>query len=162
MDARSYNSLLNVTMYGFGTALNNLVDLNMVRLVVRQFGEAMVNSEYGPKFLQSLGFEDPKGKDVKSIVDGYAEQFKKVGITNVFEVVEASDEKLVMDIGMCVFASATAAFRAEGVELPPCPIVGIICAGLNKKLGVNGRIVAAEYNADANSTLFTVDLFSKQ
>jgi hypothetical protein len=148
-------------MYGFGTALNNLVDLNMVRLVVRQFGEALVNSEYGPKFLKGIGFEEPKGKDVPELVKSFAEEFKKSGITQVFEVIEADDEKLVLDIGMCVFASATAAFRAEGVEIPPCPIVGIVMAGLNKQLKVNGKIVAAEYKPEANSTVFNIDLYAK-
>ena len=161
MDARAYNSLLNVTMYGFGTALNNLVDLNMVRLVVRQFGEALVNSEYGPKFLKGIGFEEPQGKDVPSLVAAYGEELKKSGITQVYEVVEANDEKLVLEIGMCVFASATETFRAEGVEIPPCPIVGIILAGLNKQLKVNGKIVAAEYRPEANSTVFTIDLYGK-
>jgi hypothetical protein len=148
-------------MYGFGTALSNLVDLNMVRLVVRQFGEALVNSEYGPKFLEGVGFGEPKAKDVPSLVQAYAEEFKKSGITQVFEVIEATDEKLVLDIGMCVFASATAAFRAEGVEIPPCPIVGIVLAALNKQLRVNGKIVDAVYKPEANSTVFTIDLYSK-
>jgi hypothetical protein len=148
-------------MYGFGAALNNLVDLNMVRLVIRQFGDALVDSEFGPKFLKGIGFEEPKGDDVPSLSKAYAEEMKKSGITQVFDVVEATDEKLVLDIGMCVFASATAAFRAEGIEIPPCPIVGIVLAGLNKRLKVNGKVVSAEYKSEANTTLFHIDLYGR-
>lgn len=162
MDARGYNSLLNVTMYGFGTALNNLVDLNMVRLVIRQFGEALVNSEYGPKFLHAIGFEPPTdGKDLATVVNAYADAFKKSAITQTFDVVEVGEDHMVVDIGMCVFASATAAFRAQGVEIPPCPVVGILMAGINKNLGINGKVSKAVHQPEKNSTLFTIDLFAK-
>jgi hypothetical protein len=161
VDARQYNTMLNTVMYGFGSALNNLVDLNMVRLVVRQMGESLLNSEYGPKFLASMGFKEPEGKDVKTLVKAYADEFKKSEITRTFDVLDVNDDQLVVDIGMCVFASATSAFRAEGVKIPPCPIVGILMAGLNKKLRVNGGIKAAEYKPEKNSTVFTIDLYAK-
>lgn len=158
MDARGYNALLNTFMYGYGTALSRMLDM---KLVNRQVGEALLTTDYGQKFLSSMGFNTPAGKDVKSITDDYAQQFKNIGITNVFDVLEAKDDKLVMDIGMCVFASATSAFRDQGVKIPPCPVVGLLLSILDKKLNKHGVMTDCLYQPEKNSSVFTVELHDK-
>jgi hypothetical protein len=109
MEQKTYNALLNTFMYGFGTALGRLIDMNLVN---RQVGEALLKTKEGQGFLKTLGFKPPANGSVKSLAEDFAEQFKKLDITQRFNVVESGDSLLVLDIGMCVFASATAAFRA--------------------------------------------------
>jgi hypothetical protein len=158
MDARGYNALLNTFMYGYGTALSRMLDM---KLVNRQVGEALLTTDYGRKFLGSMGFKPPAGGDAKSITEDYAQQFKKIGITNTFDVLEANDDKLVMDIGMCVFASATSAFRAQGVTIPPCPVVGLLLSIISKELNKHGIMTDCEYKPESNSSIFTVELRDK-
>lgn len=158
MDARGYNALLNTFMYGYGTALSRLLDM---KLVNRQVGEALLTTDYGQKFLGSMGFKTPTGQDAKSIAEDYARQFKDIGVTNTFDVLEADDDKLVMDIGMCVFSSATSAFREQGVVIPPCPVVGLLLSIIDKKLRKHGVMTDCEYKPEKNSSIFTVELRDK-
>ncbi|MFX1520416.1 MAG: hypothetical protein ACFFCD_10900, partial [Promethearchaeota archaeon] len=72
-------------------------------------------------------------------------------------ILEATDEKLVVDIGECIFAPATKKLR-EKEEIPPCPMIGIlqgtIQSALNKKL----RIANYEYKPELNSSVFTMNV----
>jgi hypothetical protein len=158
MDARGYNALLNTFMYGYGTALSRMLDM---KLVNRQVGDALLSTEYGTKFLESMGFKTPKGKDAKSITEDYGKQFKDIGITNTFDIISASDEKLELDIGMCVFASATSAFRDGGVEIPPCPVVGLLLSVIDKNMKKHGVVTGCEYKPESNSSVFTIELREK-
>lgn len=157
MDARGYNALLNTFMYGFGTAMSRMLDM---KLVNRQVGEALLRTEHGKKFLESMGFKKPKG-DVKAITEDFGKQFKDIGITQTFNVIEATDDKIVTDIGMCVFASATSAFREKGVDIPPCPVIGLLLSIIDEDLNKHGVVRECVYKPESNSSVFTIELQTK-
>ncbi len=157
MDARGYNALLNTFMYGFGTAMSRMLDM---KLVNRQVGEALLKTDYGTKFLETLGFQKPTG-DVKAITKDFGKQFKDIGVTQTFDVIEASDDKIVADIGMCVFASATSAFREQGIDIPPCPVVGLLLSIIDEDLNKHGVVRECVYKPESNSSIFTVELQNK-
>ncbi len=154
MDARGYNALLNTFMYGFGDTISRLIDM---KVIYRQLGDTLLNSETGQGFLNTMGFVRPTG-DLKTIVDGYAKQFKEMGVTQTFDVVEVSDDKIVLDVGMCVFSSATAAFRQQGVKIPPCPIVALLVTLIYDELKMRGVVTDSLYQPEKNSSVFTIQL----
>ncbi len=158
MEERTYNALLNTFMYGFGTALSRLIDMNLIN---RQVGEALLKTKEGQGFLSVLGFTPPTDTGVRPIAENYAGQFKKLDITQRFNILEATDDKLVLDIGMCVFASATAAFRAKGVEIPPCPVVGLLLSVIDKNIMKHGIVRSCVYYPEHNASTFTIDLKDK-
>jgi hypothetical protein len=158
MDQRTYNALLNTFMYGFGTALGRLIDMNLIN---RQLGEALLKTEEGQGFLKTLGFRVPTDRDVRKIAENFADQFKKLDITQRFNIEESNDGLLVLDIGMCVFASATAAFRANGAQIPPCPIVGLLLSLIDKNVDKHGIVKSCVYHPDLNTSTFTIELKEK-
>jgi len=158
MEQRTYNALLNTFMYGFGTALSRLIDMNLIN---RQVGEALLKTNEGQGFLKTLGFTAPVDGDVKKITEDFAGQFKKLDITQRFNIIESSDSTLVLDIGMCVFASATAAFRAKGAGIPPCPVVGLLLSIVDKNVNKHGIVKSCTYQPENNASTFTIDLKDK-
>jgi len=158
MEQKTYNALLNTFMYGFGTALSRLIDMNLVN---RQVGEALLKTEEGQGFLKTLGFAVSPNGDMTKTIQAFADQFKELDITQRFNVVESNGNALVLDIGMCVFSSATAAFRAKGVGIPPCPVVGLLLSFLDKNYNKHGLVRSYAFHPELNASTFTIDLQDK-
>jgi hypothetical protein len=158
MEQKTYNALLNTFMYGFGIALSRLIDMNLVN---RQVGEALLKTEEGQGFLKTLGFNVTANGDMSKSVEAFADQFKELDITQRFNVVEFNGNSLVLDIGMCVFSSATAAFRAKGIGIPPCPVVGLLLSFLDKSYNKHGLVKSYTFHPELNASTFTIDLKDK-
>ncbi|MFW9808385.1 MAG: hypothetical protein ACFFE6_03300 [Candidatus Thorarchaeota archaeon] len=99
------------------------------------------------------------GNDVKSVVESFVTEIKKSGAVQRCNVVSLTDSELVMDIGECIFAPATAIIRGGDMNMiPPCPMMAILYAALNEKTGTHCTVTKCQFRPDLNASDFTVEL----
>ncbi|MFX1520345.1 MAG: hypothetical protein ACFFCD_10540, partial [Promethearchaeota archaeon] len=73
-------------------------------------------------------------------------------------ILEATDEKLVVDIGECIFATATHILRKGDPNfIPPCPMLAILQSAIGGTLNKKFRLTACEYKPDENTSIFTLN-----
>jgi len=96
-----------------------------------------------------------EGSDVPSIANNFAESLKSIGLCQRVNILEAADDKLVVDIGECVFAPATKKLR-EKEPIPPCPMIAILQGAMESSLKKKFRITDYEYHPEVNASTFTL------
>lgn len=153
----NYKQLLdmsNATLVAMGTAMMNM-GLN-VPLVWNEL--ANVFGDGAKTMLSDLGLKI-EGSDVKSITDDFANKIKEIGFCQRAIVIEATEEKIVIDLGECIFGSATKKFRGTDLNfIPPCPMMGILYSAIEEHTGKKGFIESCLWKPEENTSVFTVSL----
>jgi len=149
-----YKQLLdfsNATLVAIVQAIRNLgldIPFGMTAMVGKVFAS-------DAKELLNHAGVSVDGNDAPSIANNFAESIKSVGLCQRVNVLEATDEKLVIDIGECVFAPATKVLRKKE-EIPPCPMMAILQGTLDSTLKKKFRITGYEYHPELNASTFTL------
>ena len=153
----NYKQLLdlsNATIVAMGKAMTNM-GLS-IPLVWNELANSFGNSAKG--MLKDAGLEI-EGSDVKSIAEDFAKKMKEVGFCQRVNILEATDNKLKVDIGECIFASATKVFRGTDLNfIPPCPMMAILYGAIEEKAGKTGHVESCEWLPEENTSIFTVNL----
>lgn len=153
----NYKQLLdmsNATLVAMGSAMVNM-GLN-VPLVWNEIANVFGNG--AKHMLADLGLK-PEGSDVKSIAEDFAVKIKKLGFCQRAIVMEATDSKLVIDLGECIFGSATKVFRGDDLNfIPPCPMMSILYSAVEAQTGKKGFIESCLWKPENNTSVFTVNL----
>jgi len=144
----------NATLVAMGSAMVNM-GLN-VPLVWNEIANVFGNG--AKHMLADLGLK-PEGSDVKSIAEDFAVKIKKLGFCQRAIVMEATDSKLVIDLGECIFGSATKVFRGDDLNyIPPCPMMSILYSAIETETGKKGFIESCLWVPEKNTSIFTVSL----
>jgi len=153
----NYKQLLdmsNATLVAMGKAMTNM-GLS-IPLVWNELARTFENSAKG--MLKDAGLEI-EGSDVKTIAEDFAKKMKEVGFCQRVNILEATDTKLKVDIGECIFASATKVFRGTDLNfIPPCPMMAILYGTIEEKTGKVGQVESCEWLPEENTSIFTVSL----
>ncbi len=153
----NYKQLLdmsNATLVAMGSAMMNM-GLN-IPLVWNEI--ANVFGDGAKHMLSDLGLK-PEGSDVKSITEDFANKIKEIGFCQRANVIEATDNKVIIDLGECVFGSATKVFRGTDLNfIPPCPFMSILYSAIEKQTGKKGFIESCLWKPEENTSIFTVTL----
>lgn len=153
----TYKQLLdmsNATVVAMGKAMLNM-GLN-IPLVWNECAHAFENS--AKNLLKDAGLEI-EGSDVKSIAEDFTKKITSVGFCQRAEILELSDEKIVMDLGECIYGTATKIFRGNDMDfIPPCPMMSILYSAIESKTGKKGYIESCQWKPQQNTSIFTVKL----
>jgi len=153
----NYKQLLdmsNATLVAMGTAMVNM-GLN-IPLVWNEI--ANVYGTSAKSMLNDLGLKI-EGSDVKSITEDFANKIKEIGFCQRAIIIEANDNKVVIDLGECIFGSATKKFRGNDLNyIPPCPMMGILYSAIEEQTGKKGFIESCLWVPEKNTSVFTVSL----
>lgn len=153
----NYKQLLdisNATLVAMGKAMINM-GLN-IPLVWNEI--ANVFGDGAKSMIEDLGLK-PEGSDVKSITEDFATKVKEFGFCQRADIIEATDNKIIIDLGECVFGSATSAFRGKDLNfIPPCPFMSILYSAVEEKTGKRGFIESCLWKPEENTSVFTVSL----
>lgn len=153
----NYKQLLdmsNATLVAMGTAMMNM-GLN-IPLVWNEI--ASVFGDGAAHMIKDLGLK-PEGSDVKSITEDFATKIKKLGFCQRAIIIEATDDKIVIDLGECIFGSATKVFRGTDLNfIPPCPMMSILYSAIEAQTGKKGFIESCLWKPELNTSIFTVNL----
>ena len=153
----NYKQLLdmsNATLVAMGTAMTNM-GLN-IPLVWNEIANVYGNS--AKSMLIDLGLKI-EGSDVKSITEDFANKIKEIGFCQRAIIIEANDNKIVIDLGECIFGSATKKFRGTDLNfIPPCPMMGILYSAIEEQTGKKGFIESCLWVPEKNTSVFTVSL----
>ena len=146
--------LTNATIVAMGKSMMNM-GLN-IPLVWNELAKTFENSAKGMLIDAGLEIE---GSDVKSISEDFAKKMKDIGFCQRVNILENSDSDLKVDIGECVFASATKNFRGTDINfIPPCPMMAILYGAIEEKTGKIGHVDSAEWLPEENTTIFNIKL----
>jgi len=101
---------------------------------------------------------DITGSDVKSVAESFSEQIKKLGVCQRVNIVESTDEKLVVDIGECVFSQASNILaKEEGTDyIPVCPMIAMLEAEIEEVTGKTLEIEKRDFDLGHNSCIFSI------
>ncbi|MFX1574949.1 MAG: hypothetical protein ACFFB0_19605 [Promethearchaeota archaeon] len=153
----NYKQLLdisNATLVAMGKAMINM-GLN-IPLVWNECANVFENS--AKNLLKDAGMVI-EGDNVKSITEDFTKKVKDLGFCQRANILELTDEKLVIDLGECVFASATKVFRGNDRDfIPPCPFMSMLYSTITEKTGKIGYIEACQWKPEQNTSIFTVRL----
>ncbi len=153
----NYKELLdmsNATLVAMGSAMVNM-GLN-IPLVWNEIANVFGNG--AKSMLIDLGLK-PEGSDVKSITEDFAAKITKLGFCQRAIIMEATDTKLVIDLGECIFGSATKVFRGNDLNyIPPCPMMSILYSAIEAETGKKGFIESCLWVPEKNTSIFTVSL----
>ena len=153
----NYKQLLdmsNTTLVAMGKTMINM-GLN-IPLVWNEL--ANVFGKEAKAMLKDTGMEIV-GSDVKSITEDFAKKIKEIGFCQTADIIEASDDQIVIDLGECIYAPATTLFRGGDMSfIPPCPMMGILYSAIESQTGKKGYIEKCEFKPDKNTSIFTVKL----
>lgn len=153
----NYKQLLdisNATLVAMGKAMINM-GLN-IPLVWNECANVFENS--AKNLLRDAGMVI-EGDNVQSIAEDFTKKVKDLGFCQRANILELNDEKLVIDLGECVFASATKVFRGNDREfIPPCPFMSMLYSTITEKTGKIGYIEACQWKPEQNTSIFTVRL----
>lgn len=109
-------------------------------------------------FLKDAGLS-LEGSDVKTLSEDFAKKIKEVGFCQRADLLEVTDDKVVIDLGECILAPATRKLRNNDLEMiPPCPMLAILYSNIEEKTNKRGYIEKALYKPQENSTIFTIHL----
>ena len=153
----NYKQLLdiaNATLVAMGQSMMNM-GLN-VPLVWNECANVFSNG--AKNLLKDAGMQI-EGADVKSITEDFTKKIKEVGFCQRANALEITDDKIVMDLGECIFGSATMAFRGNDLNfIPPCPMMSILYSAIEENTGKKGYIESCQWKPDENTSIFTVKL----
>jgi hypothetical protein len=152
-----YKGLLDTSNAVMVAVAEAMVNMGLdIPLIWTQMANAFQSDAKG--LLGSLGL-NIQGNDVASIAESFAIEMKKSGAVQRCNIVSANDNELKVDIGECIFAPATTIIRkGDNNMIPPCPMMAILYATINEKLGKNCVVTKCEFFANLNASTFTVSL----
>ncbi|MFW9773079.1 MAG: hypothetical protein ACFFEO_13070 [Candidatus Thorarchaeota archaeon] len=153
----NYKQLLdisNATLVAMGKAMINM-GLN-IPLVWNECANVFENS--AKNILKDAGMII-EGNDVQSITENFANKVKELGFCQRANILELNNDKIVMDLGECIFASATKIFRGNDREfIPPCPFMSMLYSTITERTGKVGYIESCQWKPEENTSVFTVRL----
>lgn len=153
----NYKQLLdisNATLVAMGKAMINM-GLN-IPLVWNECANVFENS--AKNLLKDAGMVI-EGDNVQSITEDFTKKVKELGFCQRANILELKDDKLVIDLGECVFASATKVFRGNDRDfIPPCPFMSMLYSTIAEKTGKIGYIESCQWKPEQNTSIFTVRL----
>ncbi len=154
----SYKQLLDFTNAITGVTVESLLDMGLtIPLMWNQMANSFVKDSV-KNLLKDSGLEIG-GSDVKSITENFASKIKESGFCQRVNVLEISDDKIVIDIGECVLAPITKVIRGNDLnKIPPCPMMALLYGEIENKTGKRGSIEKAEWKPEENTTIFTLQL----
>ncbi|MFX1532176.1 MAG: hypothetical protein ACFFBC_13755 [Promethearchaeota archaeon] len=153
----NYKQLLdisNATLVAMGKAMINM-GLN-IPLVWNECANVFENS--AKTLLKDAGmiFE---GNNVQTISESFVKKVKELGFCQRANILNISDDKLIIDLGECIFASATKVFRGNDRDfIPPCPFMSMLYGTIEEKTGKVGYIESCQWKPEENTSIFTVKL----
>ncbi|MEE9379362.1 MAG: hypothetical protein V3V33_15160 [Candidatus Lokiarchaeia archaeon] len=153
----NYKQLLdmsNTTLVAMGMTMINM-GLN-IPLVWNELANVFASS--AKSMLDDTGMKI-EGSDVKSITEDFASKIKEIGFCQKADIIEVSDDNIVIDLGECIFGPATTIFRGNDPNfIPPCPMMGILYSAIESKTGKKGFIEKCLWKPKENSSIFTIKL----
>lgn len=157
MDYRQLSALTNAYIVGLGNAMVKMgVNIHLIwsGLIQGLTGESKL-------LIKELGF-NIEGNDIKSIVESFAENVTKIGIAQVYNVVETSDDRIVVEVAYCSFMPATQIFaesyKDDAKFVPPCAINALLGAVLLERLNKTIFLNKWEYKTDQNACHITMEV----
>lgn len=152
MDFKQLLDISNATVVGMVESMRAMgLDIG---LIWSRMAKSFENEAKG--MLEHAGVKI-SGSDVPSIVNNFAEGVKSIGVCQRANVLEATDDKIVIDLGECAFAPATHVLRAGDPKfIPPCPMLAILQSAIGSALKKNFRITQCDYKPDENTSIFTM------
>ncbi|MFX1445105.1 MAG: hypothetical protein ACFFHV_16955 [Promethearchaeota archaeon] len=154
----SYKQLVDFTNALTGVTIESLLDMGLtIPLMWNQMANSFVKD--GVKnLLKDSGLEFG-GSDIKSITENFVSKIKDVGFCQRANILEISDDKIVIDLGECVLAPITKVIRGNDLnKIPPCPMMALLYGAIEEKTGKRGSIEKAEWKPEENTTIFTLQL----
>ncbi|MFW9825163.1 MAG: hypothetical protein ACFFE4_19635 [Candidatus Thorarchaeota archaeon] len=153
----NYKQLLdisNATLVAMGKSMINM-GLN-IPLVWNECANVFENS--AKNILKDAGMII-EGNDVQSITQSFASKVKELGFCQRANILELNNDKIVMDLGECIFASATKIFRGnDRAFIPPCPFMSMLYSTITERTGKVGYIESCQWKPEENTSVFTVRL----
>ncbi|MFX1477077.1 MAG: hypothetical protein ACFFCI_02990 [Promethearchaeota archaeon] len=153
----SYKQLLdisNATLVAMGKSMINM-GLN-IPLVWNECANVFENS--AKNMLKDAGMVID-GNDVQTISESFVNKVKELGFCQRAEILELTNDKIVVDLGECIFASATKVFRGTDRNfIPPCPFMSMLYSTITEKTGKIGYIESCQWKPEENTSVFTVKL----
>lgn len=151
MDYKQLLDFSNATLVAVVQAIRNMgldIPFGMTAMVGKVFASD------AKELLNHAGIS-LEGSDVPSLANNFAESLKSIGICQRVNILEAADDKLVVDIGECIFAPATKKLR-EKEPIPPCPMMAILQGAMESSLKKKFHITDYEYKPTENTSIFTM------
>ncbi|MFW9865568.1 MAG: hypothetical protein ACFFEN_05650 [Candidatus Thorarchaeota archaeon] len=153
----SYKQLLdisNATLVAMGKSMINM-GLN-IPLVWNECANVFENS--AKNMLKDAGMVID-GNDVKTISESFVNKVKELGFCQRADILELTNDKVIVDLGECIFASATKVFRGTDRNfIPPCPFMSMLYSTITEKTGKIGYIESCQWKPEENTSIFTVRL----
>ncbi|MFX1322771.1 MAG: hypothetical protein ACFFAQ_14130 [Promethearchaeota archaeon] len=141
-----------------GVTVESLLNMGLnIPLIWNEFSNSF-NKDGVKGFLKDCGLVI-EGSDVKSITEDFAQKIKEVGFCQRANIIEANDNKVVIDLGECILAPVTKVIRGTDLnKIPPCPMMALLYGTIETKTGKKGSIEKAEWKPKENTTIFTLNL----
>lgn len=153
-----YRRLMDFSNALVGVTVDALMNMGLnIPLIQNEMANAFTKGK-GRDFLRDSGLTI-EGDNVETITNSFAEKIKEVGLCQRANVLEISDEKVVIDLGECILAPVTKKIRGDDVhKIPPCPMMAILYGEIEDKTGKRGKIEKALWKPEENTTIFTLNL----
>jgi hypothetical protein len=154
----SYKQMLDLTNAMTGVTVNSLLNMGLnIPLIWNEFANSF-NSDGVKGLLDSTGLKI-EGTDVKSIAESFTKRIKEVGFCQRANLLEVSDNEVVIDLGECVLAPITKVIRGTDLDkIPPCPFMALLYGSIEKNTGKKGFIESAKWKPEENTTIFKLKL----
>lgn len=154
-----YRQLVDVSNAAMVSLIESMFNMGLdVSLIWTQMAQAL--KEDGLDMLEQAGVKIT-GNDVQSVTNSFAEEFKKVGIVHIANVEEVTEDRVVIELGECVFMPATAKVREKLNDvnaLVPCPVLAALAGQIEQITGKHAYQEAATYLPERSSTRFVMIL----
>ena len=156
MDEREANLFLNLMVYGIGHGISRIMK-DGTKLVAREAGMAWL-SDKGRPLLEGMGIPVIDDADVKTVAEKLRDAFKEKGLIHILDIQEFSEDHMKIKIGDCILAHSCKLLEEQGVEVPPCPILGLMIAYIRKNTGWETTLEKVEKVPEENSRIFDISL----
>ncbi len=153
MNVRKLTNIANATIGALVKSMEGMgLDLS---LIWSQLSKAF-EDDHIKGILNDLGLEI-EGNDVKSITESFGSEMMESGMIQRMHVTSADEDKIVIDLGDCVFTQAghAARDRAEKI-IPPCSMIAILHSIISANLNKDLEITDYEFKPETNSCYFTM------
>ncbi|MHA1907281.1 MAG: hypothetical protein ACW98Y_08300 [Candidatus Thorarchaeota archaeon] len=153
MDFKGMVDVSNLIVATMQEAMNNM-GLNGDLIL------AQVKNAIGAESIQNLMVSSGikiEGTDVTSVLQSWKAAMNELGAAQRCEIVSNGSSEIVVDLGECVFAPATAIIRGDDKEaIPPCPFIGMLSASLTKATGKVFDLTRCQFKPEMNTSIFTL------
>lgn len=154
----SYKQLLDLTNAMTGVTVKSLLNMGLnIPLIWNEFANSF-GSDGVKELIESAGIK-LEGTDVKSITENFTKQVKEIGFCQRANVLEVSDDKVVIDLGECILAPITKVIRGTDLnKIPPCPFMAMLYGTIEERTGKTGFIETCKWIPEENTSIFTLKL----